>query len=134
MSEPDENPAEPDDEESRRQHELDGLRIRQVARARQAAMRAASYCVIGSLACAVAGLDLIWRAARQFFTARRLLWPAINLLIAAGFIFAVPWLWRRAMALRNESRRKALPEPKTAPDFSTLNDGSQIVENLKKIN
>lgn len=121
------------DDRENRQHELDGLRIRQLARARQAATRAASYCIVAALACAVMAADLAWRAARRYARFHELALPAFYLLAALSLIGVIPWLARRAASLRLEARRKSLPEPSIPPDFSTLSDGSHIVRNLENM-
>jgi hypothetical protein len=113
--------------------ELDGLRIRKVARARQAEMRFSSYCFVGAAACAVCGIDLGWRAIRRVAADGHGLRPALYLL-AAGLL---GWMARKLLAksrqLSREARLKQLPEPTTPPDFSTLSHGSHIAGNLEKI-
>jgi hypothetical protein len=121
------------EDECRRQHELDALRIGRVARQRQAATRAASYCLVAAAACAVMAVDLIWRAWRRYERLDELLRPAFYLLAAAALVCAVPPALQRAAALRREARRRELPEPTAEPDFSALSDGSQIVRNLEKM-
>lgn len=113
------------------EQELDALRIRQVARGRQAAMRFSSYFLVGAGATAVAALDLLWRTIRQLKEHT----PAIALYLpAAG---ALAWLSSRLFAKANrlsqEAQARTAPEPTSPPDFSTLSDGSHIVRNLERL-
>jgi ADP-ribose pyrophosphatase YjhB (NUDIX family) len=120
-------------EDVRRQSELDALRIRQVAKARQAAMRAGSYCLIFALACAVAAIDLLWRAVRRYALEQTLTRPALYLLAAIPLAW---FCWRftdKAINLRREAQRRSLPEPVLPPDFSGLSDGSHVVRNLERM-
>ena len=121
------------EEESQRQQKLDALRIRQVVRARQAAMKAGTYFLVAAAACAVMAVDLVWRAARRYSLEQNLMRPGLYLLAAAVLATVTPRLWRRAMSLRQEARERSLPEPTTPPDFSGLSDGSHVVRNLERM-
>jgi mutator protein MutT len=113
--------------------ELDSLRIRQVARIKQATIRFASYHMVGALGCWVAGIDLIWQAERQFRAGNSPAWVAFYL-IAAG---ALEWWGKRFFDISRrysrEACRTSLPEPATPPDFSGLSDGSHVVRNLERM-
>jgi hypothetical protein len=121
------------EEEAQRQQKLDALRIRQVVRARQAAMKAGTYFLVAAAACAVMAVDLIWRAARRYSLEHSVARPALYLLVAAVLAALTPQLWRRAMSLRREARERSLPEPTIPPDFSGLSDGSHVVRNLERM-
>jgi hypothetical protein len=114
--------------EAEHQHELDSMRIRQIALGRRASMRLGSYCLIGAMACLVATIELICRAVR-----------ASGFSFAANTLAAVLCAWgtikflRKARRLRREANAVALAEPSVPPDFSTLSDGSHIVKNLEEM-
>jgi hypothetical protein len=112
--------------------ELDGRRIARVAKERQAALRAGSYCLVAAGGCAVAGADLGWRAVRRIVLGE---WvrPTVYLLAAGVFVWVCIRFARKAGRLRRQAREKSLTEPTTPPDFSTLSDGSQFAKNLERI-
>jgi ADP-ribose pyrophosphatase YjhB (NUDIX family) len=120
-------------EELQRQIELDALRIHQVAKARQATMRAGSYCLITSLACFVAAIDLIWRAARRYILEQAVLRPALYLLAVIPLAWFAWRFWTKAADLRHEAQRRTLPDPASPADFTTLSDGSHVVRNLERM-
>lgn len=116
-----------------REQELDGLRIRQVSRVRRAAIRARSYCMVVVTGCAVGIVDLLWRAVRRLgyepFMAR----PVSYLIFAVALAWLGGVFLRRANAFADEIRDQRLPDPDTAPDFSSLGDGSQVLKNLEQL-
>jgi len=119
--------------ETVRQEELDSARIQQVSRLRTAAMRTRSYCLIACGTCAVAAVDLIWRAARRMVTDGVGRVPAFYLL-AAAFLAWFAWrMWSRAKSIALELRRTLAADPVDSPDFSDLSDGSQVAENLEHL-
>jgi hypothetical protein len=123
------------EEELRRRHEeeLDGLRIRQVALAKRATIRAVSYLLIAGVACAVLIGQLI------YLTVRRVLhvgWgprPVAYLLFAGVCAYGVVFFLRKARQTQLELRAHVLPEPTAPPDFSTLSDGTQQWQNLERM-
>jgi hypothetical protein len=58
---------------------------------------------------------------------------AAYFVIAAGLVVFSVRFFRRARRYLQEARAMTLPEPTTPPDFSTLSDGSQIVDNLRSM-
>jgi 8-oxo-dGTP diphosphatase/A/G-specific adenine glycosylase len=111
--------------------ELDALRIRQVARARQAAMRFRSYFLVGAGVCAVGAIDLLWRVISRLREPSR---EAAFYLPAAGVLAWMGWrLSAKANRVGREAMARTAPEPTAPPDFSTLSDGSHIVRNLEKL-
>jgi len=120
-------------EESTSDAELDGLRIGQIARARGAAMRFSSYCVIGAAACGVGGVDLLWRALRRIEIVGVTGRPLLYLLATFILGWAGVKLFGKSRQLAREARSRSLPEPNIPPDFSGLSDGSHRVTNLEQI-
>jgi hypothetical protein len=121
--------AEPRHED--REHELDGLRIRQVSALRRGAYRARSIAIIVAAACLVAAVQL----AVEAFTG---VWPtyrAISGALAVFAFFAAVHFARRVAALQREIRTPPPmpPEPPGGPDFTTLSDGSQQWKNLEDV-
>jgi hypothetical protein len=113
--------------------ELDGMRIRQLAAARRAAYRARSYCVIGSVACAVSAIQLVWMTVRH---ARLIGWgprPIGYLLFAFLAVLASVYFARRGFAFHHEARRSLLADTADTPDFSSLDDGSKRWKNLENV-
>jgi hypothetical protein len=113
--------------------ELDAMRIRRVAKARQTALRSASHCLIAAGACAVAVVDLLWRAARRVFVYEECLRPLLYVLAAGALAWICVRFTAKAAQLRRLAREKSLSEPLIPPDFSTLSDGSQFAKNLEQI-
>jgi hypothetical protein len=105
--------------------ELDGIRIRRFAAVRKAAYRARSHCIIAAVGCLVAAIQLIWSAVE-----RRA--PLCALFAVAAMVGTLLFV-RRATKLHHEATETSLVEPTTAPDFSTLSNGSQQASNLENI-
>lgn len=113
---------------------LNSARIRQMAALRRAAIRTRSYCVIAVGGCAVAAADFI------FFAIRRLLAHphALGILIAIVYFLAAlallvlsRYFIRLALRFHREANQSSLSPLTAPPDFSELQDGSQIVRNLE---
>ncbi|HEX4053493.1 MAG TPA: hypothetical protein VHX86_04440 [Tepidisphaeraceae bacterium] len=115
---------------------LNPIRIRQMAALRRAAIRSRSYCVIALGGCIVTAADFI------FFGVRRLRSHpnTLGILIAVVYFFAAVALLiltrycvHLALRFHREANQSALPPPVAPPDFSTLQDGSQVVKDLEDI-
>ncbi|HEV2293300.1 MAG TPA: hypothetical protein VGR35_05555 [Tepidisphaeraceae bacterium] len=128
----DERTAEQEDETSR-ESELSGLRIRQLAGARRAAYRSRSYCVIGALVCVVGVVQLTWMSVRLIratgFGWQHIAYALIALLAAWGAIY----FFRKAVELDREAKQSSLPAPAAEPDFTPLSDGSQRWKSLEDV-
>ena len=114
-----------------REHELDGLRIRQLSSLRRGAYRTRSIAIIVAVACLVAAVQLAVKA----FTGVWATYRAISGALAVFAFFAAVHFMRRVAALQRELRTPPPmpPEPPGGPDFSTLSDGSQQWKNLEDI-
>jgi uncharacterized membrane protein YcjF (UPF0283 family) len=121
-------PTPPHDD---REHELDGLRIRQLSALRRSAYRARSFAIIVAVACLVVGIQLTVNAFAAAAATYRALFAALAVLALLGAIHFA----RRVAALQRELRTPPPmpPEPPGGPDFSTLSDGSQQWKNLEDI-
>ena len=117
---------------------LNSNRIRQMASLRRAAIRTRSYCVIGLGVCVVAIAQLVFETIvgwpRQI-SWRGVLLAALYLLSIVGLAgFALPALVRLLIRSHREAKQTAImPAPDRPPDFSTLQDGSQIAKNLESV-
>ena len=108
---------------------LDSNRIRQMAALRRAAIRTRSYCVIAIGGCVVGAAELIFDGVRRWPEFRAFLYLFFALLLlGAAFYFL-----RLAMRFHREAKQSAIPPPLTPPDFSQLQDGSQIARNLEEM-
>jgi hypothetical protein len=116
---------------------LNSNRIRQMASLRRAAIRTRSYCFIGLCVCVVAIAELVFETTRDWpapISLRGIWLPALYIacivLLAA---LAIPALLRLLIRFHREAKQSILPSPDRPPDFSTLQDGSQIARNLDEI-
>lgn len=116
-------------EQERRNAELDGLRMRQIATLKQSTIRARSYALIAMVLCASGAIKLIILGISGGWSLR----SAIEFLGAIVLALTTVHFSRRVSRLHRESRESALPEPAQPPDFSTLDNGSQRVRNLEKL-
>jgi hypothetical protein len=120
----------PGDEEPDRAAELNGLRIRQLTAMRRAAYRGRSHAIIAAAAAFAVAAQLGWMSVDLLRSARLGVRPiAYGILCLAALLGAIVFL-RKALQLHREASHSLLSEPPTAPDFSTLSDGSQTVANL----
>lgn len=113
--------------------ELSAFRMRQHAGARRAAYRSRSHCVIGALVCVVAAVQLTWTG---FTTLRDAGWglgPIAYLLTAMPAAWGAAYFFRKAMELDQEAKQSALSHAADAPDFTSLNDGSEKWKDLEDI-
>jgi hypothetical protein len=129
--------AEQNARESPRSHDLDANRIRKLAILRRAADRAASYLMIGLVACIVCAAELIydawWRWDNRGVGMRGIVLVAAYLLFGIVLLRAALMFYRLARSARERAARSMLTEPGTEPDFSTLQDGSQRVRDLENL-
>jgi hypothetical protein len=126
--EPPPPPPPPNDD---REHELDGLRIRQLSALRRSAYRTRSFAIIVAVACLVVAIQLTVNAFAAAAATYRALFAALAVLALFGAIHFA----RRVAALQRELRTPPSmpPVPPGGPDFSTLSDGSQQWKNLEDI-
>jgi len=111
-------------------HELDNNQIKKIAHIRRTAVRSRGYLLVGSAFCAALGVQVIWNALGRFRAGSNVIGAAY--LMAAAILFALAWkAFVRAQHLKREANASALSDPKTPPDFSQLNDGSQSWKNLE---
>lgn len=128
-----------DDEEvplenpTHREDELDGMRIRQLSTARQAAYRARSYAVIAAVVAAVAAGDLIYYAWMRMHVGDWGLWTITYLAIAIVCIGLAILFLKRAADLHREAQTSPLTNPASAPDFSQLSDGTDQWKKLEEV-
>jgi hypothetical protein len=113
---------------------LNSTRIRQMAALRRSAYRTRSYCLIAIIACLVISADLIYYGIQRL---RHHPTPIGILIAIAYFAAAIALLVlaahfkRLAIKFHQESKKSILEDPTTPPDFSQLQDGSQIAKNLE---
>jgi len=113
-----------------KEDDLDEMRIRQITRSRRTAYRSRGFLLIGSVVCAVLAMQLIWISIGRFQEGLKVAGSAF--VMAAMVLLALAWrALARAHQLKREAEASALSEPKTPPDFSRLNDGSQSWKNLE---
>jgi hypothetical protein len=116
---------------SARSPDLSTARIRDLSAARRALLRVRSWCVVATLVCAVAVVQLAWlivqRVRGQGWFWEPILYAA---LIPVAAFWAISFA-RRAVAATRELRRSVQHDPDMPPDFSTLSDGSQQWKNLE---
>lgn len=116
---------------------LNSNRIRQMASLRRGAIRSRSYCVVAAGACAVAAAELVFDAIRRWpapLDLRGVMIAVLYLICAAALAGAGVYFARLAMRFHREAKQSNLPPaPATPPDFSTLQDGSQMAKNLEEL-
>lgn len=126
---------EADDEEPlrRREEELSGRRIRQVAVAKRAAIKTRSYLIVALWACVVITIQLTILTAERIQEDGFGLRPGLYLTFAAVCGLGAIYFYRKAREVRREIESNQLAGPEIEPDFSTLSDGSQRVTNLERM-
>lgn len=113
--------------------ELDGLRIRTITRMRRSITRGRAYYLLAALGLLAGGAQFGLMAGRQIWVYGWDWWlvPQTAGAVACGLLAVQCWLQARRLA-----RQAVAPSPTPAaspPDFSTLSDGRQHAENLKRI-
>jgi hypothetical protein len=114
--------------------QLNSNRIRQMAALRRSAYRSRSYCVIALGGCVVGAAELIFDAIRRLRGNPHL--PGILVIIgyfaaAGALLFLSRFFIRLAVRFHRESKISTLPPAPGPPDFSQLQDGSQVARNLE---
>jgi hypothetical protein len=133
-------PEEQEDSEARRRDEeareaeLDGMKIKQIAAGRRAAIRARSYFWVAMGGCIGVVGELIHTTYQRIAYEHK--WDAGTLGFVAGAIAALygaTHFYRHAKAISDELKQPLLRDPQTPPDFSTLSDGTQRWKNLDEM-
>ncbi len=110
---------------------LDDRHIKIVRLEKQSLYRARTWMLIlGSLCVGGAG-QLIWLGVRRL--PEDVPRAIAYFVVAVGLIFFSMRFFFRARQYTAEANQMQLPEPTTPPDFTLLQDGSQIVEGLHQI-
>jgi len=113
---------------------LNSTRIRQMAALRRAAYRSRSYCLIAIGGCIVGAAEFIFDAIRRLREHPGLSGIVIAIayfLAAAVLIVLTRFFVRLAARFHRESKESILSQPTAPPEFSQLQDGSQVVKNLE---
>ncbi|HEY1923295.1 MAG TPA: hypothetical protein VGG44_11145 [Tepidisphaeraceae bacterium] len=113
---------------------LNSTRIRQMAALRRSAYRTRSYCLIAIGACIVGSADLIYYGIQRLShqsSAIAILIAIAYFLSAAALLILARYFTRLATNFHKEAKKTILEDPTTPPDFSQLQDGSQIAKNLE---
>jgi hypothetical protein len=116
-----------------RADEIDAARIRRLATERRSINRTASYFIVATGVCVVAIGQLAWMTIQHV---RALGWtprPIGYLLFVVLAIWGGWYFCSRSRKLHREAKARALPDPPTPPDFSTLDDGSKHWKNLEDV-
>jgi hypothetical protein len=103
-----------------------------MAALRRGAIRSRSYSLIALGGCIGGAAELLFYAGRR--------WKAGGIgaalvfgLLAAALLALAIYFFRLALRFHAESKRSALLPPDQPPDFSPLQDGSQVVRNLENM-
>jgi hypothetical protein len=113
---------------------LNSNRIRQMATLRRGAIRSRSYCVIAVGGCVVGAAEFIFDAFRRWpvpANLRGVLVAILYLLCSLALLVLGGYFLRLSIRFHREAGQSALPPPAAPPDFSQLQDGSQIARNLE---
>lgn len=117
-----------------REDELNGIRIKQIAAGRRAAIRGISYLWVGVFACVAVVGGLIQKAYQRVSHERRWDLRTFAFIGGAAVTFSLAgYFYRNLRALKREVDKPLLDEPTTPPDFSTLSDGTQQWKNLDDV-
>jgi hypothetical protein len=111
--------------------ELDGVRIRQLAAGRRAAIRLRTYLLVGMIGCLVSAAQsiiLAILAVRIGDWLKTALWIAL----AIPLLCAACWLLRKLRHLAQQLHPPTSTTPLPPPDFGPLSDGSQHWKNLER--
>jgi H+/Cl- antiporter ClcA len=115
---------------------LNPNRIRQMATLRRAAIRTRSWCVIALIGCIVGAAEFIFDAIHRWPTPANfhgILVAVHYLLSAIALLLLAIHFFRLTLRFHREAQQSALAPPTSPPDFSQLQDGSQIVKNLEEM-
>lgn len=112
--------------------ELSEIRIRQIAALRRGAIRTRSWAIIAAGVSVVTAAKLIQMTVVDARLGMRLA-PLGDALAAAAVLMIFTYFVRRAIELGREIRASRLQDPASAPDLSTLSDGSQRYRHLEDL-
>jgi len=112
---------------------INRLHVQQLTRERRSLIRSRSHALVGLCLCLVGAGELVLFGIRAIRHREPWTGPAMYLLLVPVGLWLAWRMGRLAINLHRQSKVERLDEPKTPPDFSTLQDGSQFVENLKKL-
>jgi hypothetical protein len=115
---------------------LNSNRIRQMAALRRGAIRTRSYCVIAVGGCVVGAAQCVFEGVRRWPTPagiRGILVCGLFLCSAAALMVLGAFFLRLARRFHRQAKQSAILPPQVPPDFSKLQDGSQIVKNLEEM-
>lgn len=125
---------------------LDDRRIQVVQLEKRGLYRARSWALVVAMGCMGIAGQLVWLGVNWFRDLPAEVGPpAIRerasdpirgvayFVIAVGLAVVSIRFFRKARRYLLEAKAMSLPEPTTPPDFSTLSDGSQIVDELKRM-
>lgn len=110
--------------------ELDGNRIKQVTTLRNGLNRTRSYVMVGVFALSSIAFVLVFRAAGHVVFGTLGVKSIGYVCAAAGCVIGAVLLRRRAHDIDRELDETALPEPDDEPDLSSLDDGSQFLDEM----
>jgi DNA-directed RNA polymerase subunit RPC12/RpoP len=113
-------------------NKLNDRHIRSAFLERQSINRARTWALVGAFLCLGAAGQLVWKAIPWFRTDDPTRGVAY-LVIAFGAVGVGIHFFRKARACTREAESLKMPEPTDAPDFSSLSNGSQIVDELRKM-
>lgn len=116
-----------------REEAFSSLRIRQHAALRRSTYRSRSHAIIAAGLCFVGAIQLGWffiLDMRAHGWSLRLIAYALAI---TAFCCGTIYFIGRARKWHRETKQVPLPEPTTPPDFSTLSDGSDLVDKLNRI-
>lgn len=118
------------EEDRRRDAELDGMRVRQIALVRRAEIRTQSYLIVVAVGCAAGAAQCLFNIVRSHrSTSRIAILSAIMLATTWGAVLC----FRKARRIGRELKRPLIEEPIVPPDFSELGDGSQQLKDLENL-
>jgi len=87
--------------------------------------------MVAFYACLGCAAELVWMAVWRIVGLGQIVRPVVYVAAAAGLIWLGMKMLKRARQLQKEARTMPRDPPAAPPDFSTLNDGSQIARDLE---
>jgi len=112
---------------------INRLHVQQLTRERRSLIRSRSHALVGLGLCLVGAGELMLFGVRAIRHHEPWTGPALYFLLVPVALWLAWRMARLALNLHRQSKVELLDEPDNPPDFSTLQDGSQFVENLKKL-
>lgn len=107
-----------------------------MAALRRADIRSRSWCVTALAACLVGSAEFVFDATRRWprpLDFRGIAVSSLYGIFAIALLLAAIHFFRLARRYHHKARQSALQPPTSPPDFSKLQDGSQIVRNLEEM-